>query len=90
MEGLLEGGDEKRVDACGRKGGVAGKLVADVIAALEGSGFPPRFRARPLDGPQLAEFLAHTTKTGHSMHGIHLGVKEPHRRQFMHSSYHHC
>ena len=30
MEGLLEGGDEKRVDACGRKGGVAGKLVADV------------------------------------------------------------
>ena len=33
MEGLLEGGDEKRVDACGRKGGVAGKLVADVSAA---------------------------------------------------------
>jgi hypothetical protein len=32
MEGLLEGGDEKRVDACGRKGGVAGKLVADVRA----------------------------------------------------------
>jgi hypothetical protein len=32
MEGLLEGGDEKRVDACGRKGGVAGKLVADVSA----------------------------------------------------------
>jgi hypothetical protein len=30
MEGLLEGGDEKRVDACGRKGGVAGKLVAGV------------------------------------------------------------
>jgi hypothetical protein len=24
------------------------------------------------------------------MHGIHLGVKEPHRRQFMHSSYRHC
>jgi hypothetical protein len=30
MEDLLERGDEKRVDACGRQGGVAGKLVADV------------------------------------------------------------
>jgi hypothetical protein len=36
--------------------------------------------AGPLDVPRLAEFLAHTTKTGHSMHGIHLGVKESHRR----------
>jgi hypothetical protein len=30
MENLLEGGDEKRVDACGRQGRMAGKLVADV------------------------------------------------------------
>jgi hypothetical protein len=30
MEDLLEREDEKRVDACGRQGGVAGKLVADV------------------------------------------------------------
>jgi hypothetical protein len=31
MEGLLEGGGgEKRVDAYGRQGDVAGKLVADV------------------------------------------------------------
>src|SRR2546423_1361694 len=44
----------------------------------------------PMDVPRLAEFLAHATKAGHSMHGIHLGVKEPHRRQFMHSSYRHC
>jgi hypothetical protein len=28
--GLLEGGDEKRVYACGRQGGVAGKIVPDV------------------------------------------------------------
>ena len=46
--------------------------------------------AGPLDVPRLAGFLAHTTKTGHSMHGIHLGMKELHRRQFMHSSYRHC
>jgi hypothetical protein len=38
--------------------------------------------AGPLDVPRLAEFLAHTTKTGHSMHGIHLGVKEPHLERF--------
>ena len=41
MEGLLEGGDEKRVDACGRKGGVAGKLVADVTRE-------PRSGSRPI------------------------------------------
>jgi len=46
--------------------------------------------AGPLDVPRPAEFLAHAIKTGHPMHGIHLGVKEPHRRQFMHSSYRHC
>jgi hypothetical protein len=34
MEDLLERGDEKRVDACGRQGGVAGKLVADVRASF--------------------------------------------------------
>jgi hypothetical protein len=46
--------------------------------------------ARLLTVPRLADFLAHTTKTGHSMYGIHLGVKEPHRRQFTHSTYRHC
>ena len=43
MEGLLEGGDEKRVDACGRKGGVAGRptLVPYKLTAETATLEPP-------------------------------------------------